>query len=48
MDAYQNEERGGQIVLLPTGAGKSLCFMIPAVLLPGATLIIYPLLALEY
>ena len=46
MDAYQNEERGGQIVLLPTGAGKSLCFMIPAVLLPGATLIIYPLLAL--
>lgn len=35
-----------QIVLLPTGAGKSLCFQIPALLLDGPTLIIYPLLAL--
>lgn len=37
---------GRQIVLLPTGAGKSLCFLVPALLLSGATLIIYPLLAL--
>lgn len=37
---------GKQIVLLPTGAGKSLCFLVPSLLLPGATLIIYPLLAL--
>ncbi|MDR1785977.1 MAG: RecQ family ATP-dependent DNA helicase [Spirochaetaceae bacterium] len=35
-----------QIVLLPTGAGKSLCFLLPAALLPGPSLIIYPLLAL--
>lgn len=35
-----------QIVLLPTGAGKSLCFMVPSVMLPGPTLIFYPLLAL--
>ena len=37
---------GRQIVLLPTGAGKSLCFLLPAVLLSGPTVIFYPLLAL--
>ena len=35
-----------QIVLLPTGAGKSLCFQLPAALLPGCTVVVYPLLAL--
>ncbi|MCR4580302.1 MAG: RecQ family ATP-dependent DNA helicase [Treponema sp.] len=37
---------GRQIVLLPTGAGKSLCFQLPALVFPGPTLVIYPLLAL--
>jgi len=38
--------KGRQIVLLPTGAGKSLCFQVPALVLNGPTLVIYPLLAL--
>lgn len=38
--------KGRQIVLLPTGAGKSLCFQVPALILDGPTLVIYPLLAL--
>ena len=37
---------GKQIVILPTGAGKSLCFQLPAILLDGPTLIIYPILSL--
>jgi len=38
--------RGRQIVILPTGAGKSLCFLLPAALLQGTTLIVYPLVSL--
>ena len=34
------ESRSRQIVLLPTGAGKSLCFQIPSQILPGPTLVI--------
>lgn len=46
MDENDTFCKGRQIVLLPTGAGKSLCFQIPALLLDGPSLIIYPLLAL--
>ena len=34
------------IAILPTGIGKSLCYQLPAYLLPGTVLIISPLVAL--
>ena len=35
-----------KIAVLPTGAGKSLCWMLPAVLISGMTVAVFPLLSL--
>ncbi|MBD2693014.1 DNA helicase RecQ [Anabaena catenula] len=42
-DALHNRDL---MVVMPTGGGKSLCFQLPALLKPGLTVVVSPLIAL--
>ena len=46
LDGVQALQGHDTLVVLPTGAGKSLCYGLPAVVRPGLTVVVCPLVSL--
>lgn len=47
LEVIQNVlEKRDTLAILPTGGGKSLCYQIPALIFPGLTVVVSPLIAL--
>src|SRR5215213_966831 len=46
-EVIENVVQGRDVLcVMPTGGGKSLCYQLPALMLPGLTLVVSPLIAL--
>lgn len=48
IEKAQGRRRNNILALLPTGGGKSLCFMLPALIVSGITIILYPIISLMH
>lgn len=46
LENTEEKKKSNILCILPTGSGKSLCFMAPLLFMDGITIIIYPLIAL--